>query len=89
MCPAVQSHVVGVYALHASLGSSGALHLLAQLDDAISDTMREWGAGCAGLLLASLAVLALAGTAQLHTCAHRTGLAAACSEAALAWLLLV
>lgn len=37
----VQSHVVGVYALHASLGACGAPQLLAQLDDAISDTMLQ------------------------------------------------
>jgi hypothetical protein len=41
LAPAVQSHVVGVYALHASLGACGAPQLLAQLDDAVSDTMRE------------------------------------------------
>lgn len=40
---AVQSHVVGVYALHASLGACGAPQLLAHLDDAVSDTMRECG----------------------------------------------
>lgn len=42
LASAVQSHVVGVYALHASLGACGAPQLLAQLDDAVSDTMREW-----------------------------------------------
>lgn len=44
---AVQSHVVGVYALHSALGGCGAPQLLAQLDDAISDTMRE----CAVIVL--------------------------------------
>jgi hypothetical protein len=39
---AVQSYVVGAYALHASLGGCGAQELLMALDDAISDTMREW-----------------------------------------------
>jgi hypothetical protein len=41
LLPAVQSSVVGAYALHASLGGCGAQELLMALDDAISDTMRE------------------------------------------------
>lgn len=40
-CPAVQSQVVGLYALHSSMRGCGAPHLLEQLDDAVSDTLRE------------------------------------------------
>lgn len=39
---AVQSQVVGVYALHTALGGTEAVQLLSQLDDVMSDTMRRW-----------------------------------------------
>jgi hypothetical protein len=70
---AVQSHVVGVYALHASLGSCGAQHLLAQLDDAISDTMREWAqavqGNCWAVLMAADTVQQRPGTTHTNATA--------------------
>jgi hypothetical protein len=56
----VQAHVLAIYTLHSSLGGCGAPELLAQLDDALSDTMGAWQR------VACRAVVAAAGVHGVH-----------------------